>query len=122
MKTVSGKVALNDNDDVIVELADGNKIPINNTSLGNKSYKIGEEIQGVLIDDKINVCHEYNHSRKGKIFGFISKDDINDEWIIITVMNDFRPNLISKGGIQRYETEYGVGEEITVRRSLIINY
>jgi hypothetical protein len=68
------------------------------------------------------VCREYDHSRKGKLFGFISNDEMNDEWITITVMADFRPNLVSQGGIQRYQTEYGVGEQITVRRSLINNY
>jgi hypothetical protein len=122
METISGKIAINDNDDVVVELADGNKIPINNTSLGNKSYNIGEEVQGVIVDEKLNVCREYDHSRKGKLFGFISNDEMNDDWITITVMTDFRPNLVSQGGIQRYQTEYGVGEQITVRRSLINNY
>ena len=122
MEIANGKIALNDNDEIVVELAEGNKIPVNNTSLGSKSYNIGEEVQGVIIEEQVNICREYDLSRKGKIFGFISVDEINDEWITITLMTDFRPTLVSQGGIQRYQTEYGVGEQITVRRSLVTNY
>jgi len=122
MEIANGKIALNDNDEIVVELAEGNKIPVNNTSLGSKSYNIGEEVQGVVIDEQLSICREYTHSRKVKLFGFISNDEINDEWITITLMTDFRPTLVSQGGIQRYQTEYGVGEQITVRRSLVTNY
>lgn|ERR1035437_9249369 len=103
MKITIGKVVLKD-DDLVVEVSDGKTIHINTKSLGNKQYGIGEEVQGVIIDEQFNVCREYNNGKK-VMFGFISEDELHDDNIRIT--------LIDKGV---------VGDSVSIQRSLVNNY
>jgi len=118
MKIEKGKIAVKDGN-VFIEV-DGKNIPVNKISLSNKEYNVGEEVQGVIQEEKFNICRDYDHSRKGKLFGFISDDELNDDFITITVMADFRPKLMSTMGLNK--SEYEVGEIIRVRRELINNY
>jgi|ERR1035437_1175015 hypothetical protein len=110
MEIVTGKVGLNW-DNIIVEV-DGKKILSSSASLSNKSYTIGEEVQGVIINSEFKICQEYIHEKKGKIFGFISKDEINEDWITITTLlkneND--------------KSKYKIGKKIGVSRKQITNY
>jgi hypothetical protein len=85
---------------------DGEKIPLNTTSMGGgKSYHMDEELQGVIIENKFNICKEFIHTDLGKLFGFISRDDIDSEIIHITKVGE-------KVG----------GEIILSQRNLIKNY
>ncbi len=123
METTTGKITLRNNDLMLVT-ADGVAYPINNTSLGGRSYDIGEEVKGVLVNGKLNICREYTHERKGPLYGYISMDDVSDEWITITLMQKTKPKRLSPTDpdVKRYKDEYEAWEPITVRRELITNY
>lgn len=97
MKTAEGTVAMDDNKNdvvVIVKMNDGDvQHKLNIKSIGGKEYAIGEKVQGVITDDnKFNVCREYNidDNVKSKIFGFISKDELDSEFITITTIKNFK--------------------------------
>lgn len=117
MKTAEGKIAMDDNNNdvvVIVKKSDGDvKHKLNVKSIGGKEYAIGEKVQGVIDEeDNFNVCREYTTSDKRKFFGFISKDNVSDDFITITVINNFKPKMdISK----EHETE-------EVLRDDVVNY
>lgn len=102
MKTAEGKIAMDDNNNdvvVIVKKSDGDvKYKLNVKSIGGKEYAIGEKVKGVIDEqDNFNVCREYITSDKRNIFGFISKDNVSEDFITITVINNFKPKMdISK--------------------------
>ena len=108
MKTHAGKRAIR-NDEVVVLAMDGKNYPVNLNSLGNKTYDMGEDVVGAVINGKINICRVFDHKKIGDIFGFISKDDISEETISITLMH--------KEG-----SDYQMGHIMTVDRALITNY
>ncbi len=105
MKIEVGKIAM-ENDDLIVEIA-GNKIPVNNVSLGGKSYDIGEEVHGIIIDKKFNIVRMYE-SETITCNGFIVQDDISSDFIHIKCVD---------GG-----EETKIGEELPINRESVLNY
>lgn len=119
MKTAEGKIAMDNNNNdvvVIVRMNEGDvKHPLNVKSIGGKEYAIGEKVEGVITEDnKFNVCREYNidDNVKSKIFGFISKDELDSEFVTITVINNFKPKMdISK-----------TQETVDVLRDAVLNY
>ena len=121
MKLVHGKITIENEEDLFVTV-DGNKIPLNKTSLGNSTYEIGQDVSGVIADDNtFHICKKYHDSRKGNVYGFISEDDIESDFINITCVEPFEPKLISSGG-GGYKERYEIGEHISLRRELINNY
>lgn len=98
MKTAEGIVAMDDNNNdvvVIVKMSDGDvKHPLNIKSIGGKEYAIGEKVKGIRTDEgKFNVCREYVTSDKRNIFGFISNDELDNDFITITVIKNFKPKM-----------------------------
>jgi|GEM_PF-2952902 len=63
MKTIKGKIAP-DWDLVTVDI-DGKKFVVDTESAGNKSYYIGQEVEGFIVNDKFNIIenHEQNNRR-----------------------------------------------------------
>ncbi len=106
MKTTKGKIAI-ENDDLVVEIAD-KKIPVNTVSLGGKSYDIGEEVEGIIIDGKFNIVRMYE-SETITCMGFISQDDISSDLIHIKCVDNVDEETI-------------IGEELPINRESITNY
>jgi hypothetical protein len=105
LKLVNAKIALSKNWDTFeVELND-KIIPINIDSMSHGKFRTGDKLQGVIIGDKFNICREYIHTDLGKLFGFISRDNVPIELIHITRV----------GGKSN-------GEIILSKRNLIKNY
>jgi hypothetical protein len=100
----------------------GIEVPVRETSFGNQMnmYKEGVEVSGVLVDNYFNICREFHHNRKGKLFGYIKENDKDDEWTKIVIMEDFRPKMMAS--VSFYPDSYEVGEELTARKSLISNF
>jgi len=119
MKTAEGTVAMDENNNdvvVIVKMNDGDiQHKLNIKSIGGKEYAIGEKVKGVITEDnKFNVCREYDidDNVKSKVFGFISKDNLDSEFVTITVIKNFKTKMdISK-----------TQETIDVLRDSLINY
>lgn len=119
MKTAEGTIAMDSNNNdvvVIVKKSEGDvQHKLNVKSIGGKEYAIGEKVNGVITeDDKFNVCREYNidDNVKSKIFGFISKDEIDNDFITITEIKNFKPKMdISK---EQHHTD--------VLRDSVLNY
>lgn len=107
MKIKTGQIRI-ENDDIVAIISEG-KIPINNISLGGREYTIGEEIKGVVIENKFNIVKEYD-SETISAFGFISQDDLDNDYIHI--------RMIQSGDNDEFE----VGDEIPVKRDSVKNY
>ncbi len=99
----SGKIGF-ECDDVTVEV-EGNKIPTNLKSLGNKSYRIGEKVEGLIIDGKFNICRGYIFSNKQVLFGIIIRDELIEDVIKITIVANST-----------------IGETIRIKRKDVFNY
>lgn len=98
MKTAEGTIAMDNNNNdvvVIVKMSEGDvQHKLNIKSIGGKEYAIGEKVKGIRTDDgKFNVCREYVTSDKRNIFGFISNDELSNDFITITVIKNFKPKL-----------------------------
>jgi hypothetical protein len=117
MKTAEGKVAMDDDNNnvvVIVRMSEGDvKHPLNIKSIGGKEYGIGEKVKGIITEDgRFNVCREYVTADKRNIFGFISNDELDNDFITITVIKNYKP----KSDLSKTQ------ETIDVLRDAVVNY
>src|ERR1700744_2476405 len=103
MQLVKGNIGLKW-DDVVVEI-DNAKIPVNVKSLGSRNYYLGKQVEGIIIDGMFNICAEYHGLKKEKWFGFISRDNIDEELIKITLIDNEKS-----------------GETLAINRKEIKNY
>ena len=104
MKIETAKIAPEWNH-LFVDFDNGKKLMVNIPSMGGKSYHIGEEVHGYIMDGAFNICREYYSSKKEKWFGFISRDKIIEDFVRITVIDNNE-----------------IGETVRVKRKDIVNY
>lgn len=91
-------------------------------SMGNQKWETGQEVVGVILPETnlFHICRDLHHVRKGTMFGITLKNDVDDEWTKVLVMEDFKPKMMAS--VSFYTTFYEEGEELGARKSLISNF
>ena len=122
MELYKTKIRLGKNDNVLAEITDEIKAPINIASMGNRQYNIGEEVEGVFVDNTFCICRYYEIKKlRKKLFGYISKDDIESDVIKITQVNQ-KESKLNKNIKKCIGNKIKEGETFVINRELVKNY
>jgi len=94
MEIVTGKLSVEW--DILKVIFGEDEITIDTVSMGGKEFMIGEKINGVVFKNKFFICRNYNLKDGRKLFGYISKDSLFSEIIVITTMGEVSEKIVIK--------------------------
>lgn len=85
MKIEKGKLVV-DIDNTVVEFS-GKCAHLSARTMGGKEYHNGETVEGIVVNLEFCLCREFVTPNHGKVYGYISEDEITSDNIEITTIN-----------------------------------
>jgi hypothetical protein len=98
-----------------VVFSPGHSYQLNIVSLINAEYVADDKLLGVIIENKFNICDEFNLTDGRKYFGFITGNGFDSLAIRFQIISGFDKYVFNP----YINNEYELGEEIVISKTEI---
>jgi hypothetical protein len=91
--------------------------PVNINSLFEREYKNDETLLGVVVNDKFNICNQFNLNTGKNYFGFIVNNGFESTAVRVKLITGFNQHTFDP-----YNSGYSLGKEIVLQKDYIKNF